>query len=100
MALAVAGGKVSAAQLFLPVLLIGFYAFRGYQLFRGDPAAAKRLLWLHGAGAAVAILQIATGGVVLIVLQSMKLVIHLFGGIGAYLAHREIAAGRGPKMIY
>lgn len=86
-------GSVSAAQVILPCVLIGLYAWRAIQIFKGDPDAARRVLWLHGLGGATAILQIATGGTFMLVLQGIKLVIHIFGGVTAY------QASRAPRLI-
>lgn len=52
--------------------------------------AARRILWLHGFGAVSALLQIASGGVVLFVLQGIKILIHIFGGVTAYLVQKDI----------
>ena len=78
-----------------PCVLIGLYALRGYQLFKGDPAAATRVLWLHGIGGLMAILNIFSGSALLVVLQSIKLAIHVFGAVTAYLAQREFARSQG-----
>ena len=43
-------GSGSPIQAILPFILIGLYAYRGYQVFQGMPAAANALLWLHGIG--------------------------------------------------
>lgn len=87
--LAAAFGSLSPAQLVLPCVLIALYAYRGFQLFKGDPNAAKRILWLHGAGGVVAIFQMAAGGgMLLLALQGTKVAIHIFGAVTAYLALR------------
>lgn len=94
-------GTTSGAQVILPCVLIALYAFRGFQLLKGDPAAARRILWLHGVGALVAMLQaggsVMTGAIVLAGLQALKVVINVFGGITAYLAMRayQDAVSRG-----
>lgn len=92
--LAAAGGATSTYQVLLPCVLIGLYALRGFQLLKGDPNAAKRLLWLHGMGGAMAVLQIANGGAFFVVLQSIKLVIHIFGAITAHFAQRSLQGSR------
>lgn len=88
-AIGVSGGSVSGFQMVLPILLIGFYAVRAFQLFQGQKSAAKSVLWLHGVGGAFAILQIVSGNPIAVVLQVIKLVIHVFGAITAYLAYRS-----------
>jgi len=85
----VASGSVSSMQVILPIVLIVLYALRGFQLFKGDPTAARRILWLHGVGGVMAVIQIASGSTLLVVLQSIKLLIHIFGGVTALLAQRE-----------
>jgi hypothetical protein len=84
-------GTTSPAQIVLPCVLIVLYAVRGLQLFKGDPNAARRILWLHGIGGLAAIVYMASGGGFIVALQGVKLLIHVFGGITAYLALR--AAG-------
>jgi hypothetical protein len=97
-ALGVATGSVSGTQMVLPFVLIILYAARGYQLYKGDPLAAKRILWLHGVGGVVAIVQMLTGGGLLMVLQGIKVLIHIFGGITAYMAQRAYAEGRTSRV--
>lgn len=92
--LGVAAGSVSATQIILPCVLIGLYAVRGFQIFKGDPAAARRVLWLHGIGGIVALVQMFSGGALLIVLQAFKVAIHGFGAVTAYLAGRALSRGR------
>ena len=87
-ALGVSAGAGSATTLFLPCILIGLYAVRGYQLYRGDRRAASRILWLHGVGAVVAIFQAMSG--ILVVMQVIKVAIHVFGGVTALLALRAL----------
>jgi hypothetical protein len=87
--LGVATGNVSGAQLILPCVLIGLYGVRAFQIWKGDPTAAKRVLWLHGVGGALAIFNVATGGGGLImILQGIKVLIHVFGGITAHRASK------------
>ncbi len=85
----VAAGSVSGMQLILPIVLIGLYAVRAFQIFKGDANAAQKVLWLHGVGGAMAVFQMLSGGPMLIVLQGIKVVLHLFGGVTAYLAQRR-----------
>ncbi len=94
----VASGSVSGFHVVLPCVLIGLYALRGYQLFKGDPAAAKRILWLHGVGGVMALIQIFSGGTLIMVLQGIKLVIHVFGALTAYLAARAYADHQARGM--
>jgi hypothetical protein len=86
-------GSGSGTQIILPVVLIGLYAVRGFQILKGDPAAARRILWLHGIGAVAALVQafgsFALGSALVGALQGMKVVINLFGGITAYYAVRS-----------
>lgn len=82
-------GTVAPTQVILPLILIGLYAYRGLQLFKGDPAAAKRILWLHGLGAVAALMQMFQGGSIVAVLQVIKIVIHIFGAVTAMLALRS-----------
>ncbi len=86
--LGAAFGSISPMQIILPVVLIALYAYRGVQIWRGDAAAARRIVWLHGFGAISAVLQIASGGALLAALQVIKILIHIFGGVTAFLAYR------------
>lgn len=81
-------GSVSGAQIILPCVLIALYGWRATQIYKGDPDAARKVLWLHGLGGITAVIQIATGGPLMFVLQGIKLVIHIFGGITAFNASR------------
>jgi hypothetical protein len=81
-------GSTSALQLVLPALLIGLYALRAVQMLRGDVSAANRIVLLHVFGGFMAALSMISGGGLLIVLQSIKLAIHVFGGVTAFLASR------------
>ena len=85
---AAASGSTSAVQLVFPLILIVLYALRGVQMFKGDPAAAKRLLWLHGMGGVVGLIQLTSPSTIVVVLYSVKVVVHVFGGVMAYLALR------------
>jgi hypothetical protein len=87
----VAAGSVSGAQIILPVILIALYIARGTQLLRGDPMAARRILWLHGVGGIAAIVQMQSSTGLVVTLQGIKVVIHVFGGITAFLAQRSVS---------
>jgi hypothetical protein len=89
MGVSAAIGAASALQVVLPVVLIGLYVVRGLQLFKGDLRAAQRLLWLHGIGGLMAVLSISKGGAVFAVVYGIKLAIHIFGGIAAFVAQKE-----------
>lgn len=93
----VAAGSVSAFQVILPCVLIALYALRGFQLLKGDPNAAKRVLWLHGVGGVMALLQIFSGSTLLVVLQGIKFGIHIFGGVTAYMAGRAFAESQSGR---
>jgi hypothetical protein len=95
---AAATGAVSAFQVILPCILIALYALRGYQLFKGDPAAAKRVLWLHGLGALMAVIQISSGDTIVKVLYGIKVAIHLFGVVTAYMATKAYAESQQSRM--
>jgi hypothetical protein len=84
-------GRGSLVNVFVPCVLIALYAVRGYQIYKGDGSAARRILWLHGVGGIVALMQMASGGTILFVLQGIKILIHVFGGVTAYLAWRAFA---------
>ncbi len=96
LAFGAAVGSVSAAQVILPCVLIGMYAWRAIQISKGDPDAARKVLWLHGLGGITAIIQIASGGAFMFVLQGIKLGIHVFGGVTAYLASRSPRLTEAP----
>jgi hypothetical protein len=89
-------GSISPFQIILPVVLIGLYAWRAIQIFKGDPTAAQKVLWLHGFGGVTAIIQLASGGPLVFVLQGIKLAIHIFGGVTAYLASRAPRLTEAP----
>jgi hypothetical protein len=91
-------GSGSGAAVIWPVVLIALYGIRGFQIVKGDPAATKRIIWLHGIGAVAAILQMAGGGGILVVLQGMKVVINVFGAITAYLAVRAYNEARSRSL--
>ena len=83
----VAAGSVSGTQLILPLVLIVLYAARAINIFKGDSAAVRGVLWLHGVGGAMALLQVVNGNAV--TLQGIKVAIHIFGAVTAYLAQRS-----------
>ncbi len=90
---AASAGAVSYGQIIVPIILIGLYAMRGFQLFKGDATAAGSLLWLHAIGGIMAVIQMASGDSFVVTLQGVKLVIHLFGCFTAFLARRALLAG-------
>ena len=79
-------GNVSPVQAILPVILIALYAYRGFQVFQGEPNAAKTLLWLHGVGALVSVMRMMGGDFVVILLYGIKIGLHVFGAAMAYWA--------------
>ena len=79
-------GSTSPLQILLPVVLVVLYAMRGFQLLKGDVAAARRLIWLHGVGAVAAFIQLLSGQVV--ILLAIKVAINVFGAVTAYRATR------------
>jgi hypothetical protein len=81
-------GNASPAQIVLPCVLIVLYALRGFQLSKGNPYAARRILWLHAIGGFAAIVYMASGAGFIVALQAVKLLIHIFGGVTAFLAVR------------
>jgi hypothetical protein len=85
----IASGSVSGVQVFFPCVLVVFYAVRGYQIFKGDPAAARRIVWLHAVGGVAAILQMSSRHGLVVALNGVKIAIHVFGAITAYLAQRS-----------
>lgn len=91
-------GSGSFFSVIFPCVLIFLYAARGLQLIKGDAAAAQRIIWLHLLGMVGAVMQMgsAKGAGIVIALQAVKILIHIFGGITAFLAHR--AAMRATQM--
>lgn len=85
-------GSVSGLHVILPVVLIGFYAYRGVQMFKGDRRAARALLWLHGLGGIIAVLNVMSASGLLVVLQGVKVVIHIFGVVTVLMARRTLDA--------
>ena len=79
----------SGPRLIVPIVLIAIYAVRGYQMLTGDVGAARRIVWVHGVGGAFAILQMAGGVPFVVVLNGVKVLIHIFGGVMAWRAVRE-----------
>jgi hypothetical protein len=79
-------GAAADPQTFVPIVLVGFYGYRGYQIFGGDKQAAQRILWLHGIGVLMAFMQMMSGESGLAVFQGVKIAINVFGAITAYLA--------------
>jgi hypothetical protein len=96
-ALDAAMGGVSGVSAVLPVLLVVFYAMRGLQVFRGDPAAARRLLWLHVVGAVAALVQTLSASGLWAGLSGVKVLINLFGAVTAFLAQRAIAQSMASR---
>jgi hypothetical protein len=92
--LGVTAGSLAAAQLILPCILIVLYALRGFRMLKGDPAAATSLLWLHAIGGIMAILQLSSPLRSVVVLYSIKIAIHVFGGATAFLAKRALSEQR------
>jgi hypothetical protein len=95
--LGAAVGAGSVTRIFVPCILVVLYALRGWQLFKGDVGAAKRILWLHAVGGVIALTQMASGGGLLVALQGVKVVIHIFGGVAAYFAQRSAAGVSFPR---
>jgi hypothetical protein len=92
-----AGGAGSGVTVVMPVILIVLYAMRGFQVFQGEPAAARRLLWLHGFGALAALLLALSSSGFYAGLQSVKVLIGIFGGVTAFLAQRAVAQSVVPR---
>ena len=85
----VASGAASVPSILLSLLLIVLFAWRAFQLWKGDRTAAKKILVLHSAGV-VGLAQIFLGGTVLLtILVSIKVAIHAFGAIAAYQAMKN-----------
>ena len=90
-----ASGSASGLTVIMPIVLIALYAYRGVQLFKGDPSAASRLLWLHGVGGVMAVLNLMSPNGIVVVLYGLKVLLHIFGGVTALLAlqsYRKSAA--------
>src|SRR4051812_3604084 len=52
-------GGGSFIQVILPCYLIAMYAIRGFQIVKGDPVAAQKIVLLHVVGAIFAVLNAA-----------------------------------------
>lgn len=83
-------GSSSGFGLVFPVILIGLYATRGMQIWKGDPQAVKRILWLHGIGAFAAASQAAQSHGIAAGLQGLKVIINLGGLAAAFWAYRTL----------
>jgi len=97
--LGVMTGSGSGVGLIFPVILIGLYASRGLQIFRGDPSAVRRILWLHGIGAIAAISQAAQSQGLVAGLQGLKVVINLCGLAAAFWAFRTMRGQPAPQVV-
>lgn len=89
-ALGAAMGAVSPTALILPIVLIGLYVLNGVRMFKGEARAVRSLLWLHGVGCLVAIIQVATSSGLFVALQAIKVVIHIFGVATVVMARRHV----------
>jgi len=96
LALGATFGNLSPFQIILPCVLIFLYGWRGIQIFKGDPMAAQRIILLHGLGGVSAIMQMASGDSFVMMLQAIKLGIHVFGGVTAYIASRSPRLTEAP----
>jgi hypothetical protein len=92
-----AAGAGSGALVVMPLILIVLYAVRGFQVMQGDVAAARRLLWLHGFGAMAALLLALSSSGFYAGLQSVKVLIGIFGAVTAFRAQRAVAQSRVPR---
>jgi hypothetical protein len=97
--LGAATGGVSPVQMILPIFLIVLYGWRGVQLFKGDPAAARRILWLHGAGGVIALYEVVSNEGFVRVLYGIKIAVHIFGGLTALLAVRASSANPSAQFV-
>jgi hypothetical protein len=80
----------SPTMMLGPCLLIVLYAWRGIQIYQGDAGALTRILWLHGLGAVMSVVQFVTGGPLMWLLQGIKISTHIFGLVSAFLARRAL----------
>lgn len=94
-----AAGSTSPTQIIMPIVLIVLYAYRGIQLFQGDVAAARRILWLHGLGALVAVFQLMKASGLLVGLVGAKVAINIFGVVTALLAVRAYERSQSGPAI-
>jgi hypothetical protein len=92
-----AAGAGSGVTAIMPLILVGLYAVRGFQVFQGDPAAARRLLWLHGFGAVAALLLAFSASGFYAGLQSVKVLIGIFGAVTAFRAQQAFGQNRVPR---
>jgi hypothetical protein len=92
-----AAGAGSGITVLMPMILVGLYAVRGFQVFQGDPAAARRLLWLHAFGSMAALLLAFSASGFYAGLQSVKVLIGIFGGVTAFLAQRAATQSAVPR---
>ncbi len=90
LAFGAAMGSVGATNLILPVILIALYATRGVQMLKGEARAIRSLLWLHGVGGVVAVMQVATSQGFFVALQAVKVVVHVFGIVTVLMARRHV----------
>ena len=82
----VASGAATVPSILMSSVLIVLFTLRGFQLWRGDRSAAKKILFLHAADV-IGLAQIFLGGSVLVtILVSIKVALHVFGAIAAYLS--------------
>ena len=85
---AVSAGNITPLFLVLPLFLVVAYAVRGAQIMKGDVRAAQRILLLHAVGAVAAILQLSSRRDIVVILNGVKVAIHLLGIGSAYWARR------------
>jgi hypothetical protein len=90
-------GAGSGVTVVMPLILIVLYAVRGFQVLQGDPAAARRLLWLHAIGALAALLLAFSSSGFYAGLQSVKVLIGIFGAVTAFRAQRAVAQSTVPR---
>lgn len=91
-------GSGSGLGLILPLVLIVLYATRGVQIFKGDPSAVRRILWLHGLGALAATSQAAQSHGIVAALQMVKVIINLGGLAAAFWAFRTLQRAPAPPV--
>ncbi|HXU80664.1 MAG TPA: hypothetical protein VN914_04665 [Polyangia bacterium] len=89
LAFGIAKGSMEGTALILPVVLVAMYASRGYRIWKGDADAARGILWLHGLGMVMAVIHMTSGAAQVAALHGVKIAIHIFGLITAYLAQRS-----------
>ena len=87
----VSNGKSSPVQVIMPLVLVGLYAWRGFQILKGDANAIRRIIWLHLFGGVMAILQIFLIQLPLVqIIYGVKILIHIFGAITGKLARDKL----------